>query len=40
MGNALRENKVLIHNIYKHIKSRGVKYIPLGGKSNRIRWRL
>ena len=40
MGNALRDNKILIHNIYKAIKSRGVKYIPLGGKSNRINWRL
>lgn len=37
---ALRDNKILIHNIYKRIKALGVTYIPLGGKSNRVKWRL
>lgn len=37
---ALRDNKILIHNIYKRIKSKGIMSVNLGGKSNRIKWRL
>lgn len=36
----LRDNKILIHNIYKRIKSKGIMSVNLGGKSNRIKWRL
>lgn len=33
----LRDNKVLIHNVYKRIKQRGTAYIGVGGKSNSVR---
>ena len=31
---ALRDNKVLIHNVYKYIINRGMAHIRIGGKSN------
>ena len=33
---ALRDNKVLIHNVYKYIRNRGMAYIKIGGKSNTV----
>lgn len=33
---ALRDNKVLIHNVYKYIRNRGMAYIRIGGKSNSV----
>ena len=32
----LRDNKVLIHNVYKHIRNRGMAHIRIGGKSNSV----
>lgn len=36
MGNILRDNKVLIHNVYKYIRNRGMAHIRIGGKSNSV----
>lgn len=33
---ALRDNKVLIHNVYKYIRNRGMDHIRIGGKSNSV----
>lgn len=33
---ALRDNKVLIHNVYKYIRNRGMAHIRIGGKSNSV----
>lgn len=33
---ALRDNKVLIHNVYKYIRNRGMAHIRIGGKSNTV----
>lgn len=33
---ALRDNKVLIHNVYKYIRNRGMAHISIGGKSNSV----
>ena len=33
---ALRDNKVLIHNVYKYIINRGMAHIRIGGKSNSV----
>lgn len=33
---ALRDNKVLIHNVYKYIRNRGMAHIRIGGKSNLV----
>lgn len=33
---ALRDNKVLIHNVYKYIRNRGIAHIRIGGKSNSV----
>ena len=33
---ALRDNKVLIHNVYKCIRNRGMAHIRIGGKSNSV----
>lgn len=33
---ALRDNKVLIHNVYKYIRNRGITHIRIGGKSNSV----
>ena len=33
---ALRDNKVLIHNVYKYIRNRGIAHIRIGGKSNTV----
>lgn len=33
---ALRDNKVLIHNVYKYIRNRGMAHILIGGKSNSV----
>lgn len=32
----LRDNKVLIHNVYKYIRNRGIAHIRIGGKSNSV----
>ena len=32
----LRDNKILIHNVYKRIKQQGTNYIKIGGKANRV----
>ena len=32
----LRDNKVLIHNVYKYIRNRGMAHIRIGGKSNSV----
>lgn len=33
---ALRDNKVLIHNVYKYIRNRGMAHIRIGGKPNSV----
>ena len=33
---ALRDNKVLIHNVYKYVRDRGMAHIRIGGKSNTV----
>lgn len=33
---SLRDNKVLIHNVYKYIRNRGIAHIRIGGKSNSV----
>lgn len=33
---ALRDNKVLIHNVYKYIRNRGMAHLRIGGKSNSV----
>lgn len=33
---ALRDNKVLIHNVYKYVRNRGMAHIRIGGKSNTV----
>ncbi len=33
---ALRDNKVLIHNVYKYIRNRGMAHIRIGGKYNSV----
>lgn len=33
---ALRDNKVLIHKVYKYIRNRGMAHIRIGGKSNSV----
>lgn len=33
---ALRDNKILIHNVYKYIRNRGMAYIKIGGISNTV----
>lgn len=33
---ALRDNKILIHNVYKYIRNRGMAHIRIGGKSNTV----
>lgn len=33
---ALRDNKVLIHNVYKYIRNRGMAHIRINGKSNSV----
>lgn len=33
---ALRDNRVLIHNVYKYIRNRGMAHIRIGGKSNSV----
>ncbi len=33
---ALRDNKVLIHNVYKYIRNRGMAHIRIGGKTNSV----
>lgn len=33
---ALRDNKVLIHNVYKYIRNSGMAHIRIGGKSNSV----
>lgn len=32
----LRDNKVLIHNVYKYVRNRGMAHIRIGGKSNTV----
>lgn len=33
---ALRDNRILIHNVYKYIRNRGMAHIRIGGKSNTV----
>ncbi len=33
---ALRDNRILIHNVYKYIRNRGMAHIRIGGKSNSV----